>query len=308
MLFRLHARSLVASAPAKLNLFLAILGPRADGFHELETVMVSIGIQDTLTFTEEESDQTTLRCFDHSDSTNAIPGSGSESEDSAIPTGGDNLIVRAAELLREFSGVSRGVLIQLRKRIPTAAGLAGGSSDAAATLLALNRFWDLRLSIAELESIAARLGSDVGFFLHSAAIAVCRGRGEQVEPIHVPSGLSFVIVRPNSGLSTADVFRQYRSNGQQRNSEPLIDCLKSGQLGRAATHFHNALQCTAERLNPHVIQLRERFSELPVLGHMMSGSGTAYFGLCAGRRHALSVAARLRAMQLGRVFVAQSGP
>ena len=305
MLFRRNGRSLVAHAPAKLNLFLEVLGERSDGYHELETLMVSVGIYDTLSFKPGRSDGIQLRCFNFA--RRAMTDHTPETDASCypIPAGSDNLVVQAANLLRQHAGVKRGVRINLLKRIPAAAGLAGGSSDAAATLLALNRIWSLKLPAVELQRLAAQLGSDVSFFVTGAPAAICRGRGEIVEPFSIPLALHFVIVRPATGLSTAAVYQHCRPSERPRSVRHLADSLRAGRLGRAARSLHNALQGPAEQLSTEVRRLRTRFSSLSVLGHQMSGSGTAYFGVCAHRRQALSLAARLRAERIGSVFVAQ---
>ena len=316
MLFRQNGRSLVVHTPAKLNLFLEILGKRPDGYHELETLMVTVGIYDTLTFTdgdfesspsstqtETSADSIGLRCFDAGRKLTAGDHSSGE-----FPVGRDNLVVRAAELLRQAAGVGGRVRINLYKRIPVAAGLAGGSSDAAATLVALNRFWNLKLAVEDLQGLAAQLGSDVGFFLTPGSAAICRGRGEQIEPVDLPLSLHFVIARPGSGLSTAVVYRHCRPAEQPRSATDLLRSLRAGRLQQAGRCLHNALQAPAEQLNTEVTQLRFLFSHQPVIGHLMSGSGTAYFGLCTHQRQAARVAARLRAARVGRVFVAQSRP
>lgn len=303
MLQSQQGRSLVIQSPAKLNLFLEVLGVRPDGFHELETLMVTVGIFDTLSFTEEVSGRIRLRCLGAASA--ALDDYDSLASDTA---GRNNLVIRAAELLRGHAGIDRGVRIDLHKRIPLESGLAGGSSDAAATLAALNRLWQLNLSIAELQQLAAQLGSDVGFFLGEMPAAVCRGRGERVEPLHIPAGMHFVIVRPPSGLSTAAVYRKCRPATEPKTSQKLATCLRDGRLAEAGRHLHNALQPPAEEINPDVARLRDEFAKLPVLGHRMSGSGSAYFGLCGNRRHALGIAGRLRSAGLGQVFVAQSGP
>lgn len=303
MLLRHDGRSLVVYAPAKINLFLEILSKRSDGYHELVTLMVSVGIYDTLSFREEDSTRIRLRAFDASSCrpTGLVSLSG-------VSAGRNNLVLRSAELLRSHVGVKRGVCVDLYKRIPVAAGLGGGSSDAAATLVALNRLWDLRLNVGELTELASQLGSDVGFFLSGASAAVCRGRGEIVEPLSLPDGLHFVIARPRSGLSTATVYENCRPSPRRHDVDDLVDSLRRGQLARAADRLHNSLQATAEKLNPHVKQIRERFSGQSLLSHMMSGSGTAYFGIGTSRRQVLRVAGRLRAANIGWVDVAQSGP
>ena len=318
MLLRQQGRTLVVHTPAKLNLFLEILGKRPDGYHELETLMVTVGHYDTLRFTEETS-------FARSSSPAALPTDSDEATSPGIsltcrwagppacspgplPTGTDNLVVRAAQLLRDVSGTRRGVRIELTKRIPLAAGLAGGSSDCAATLVALNRLWELGLSDRQLLELAARLGSDVAFFLMRTPAAVCRGRGEIIEPLVRPMRLHFVISKPASGLSTAAVFRQCRATAEPRSARPLVEALRAGRLSLAANRLHNALQSPAEELNPDVIRLRRLFDRLPFIGHQMSGSGTSYFGICSQQEQARALAAQVRSTGCDHVFVASTQP
>jgi 4-diphosphocytidyl-2-C-methyl-D-erythritol kinase len=298
MLFQRDSRTLTVWAPAKLNLFLEVLGKRPDGFHELETLMTTVGLYDTLTFSEEPARAVRLSCrFTDPADEGGLP-----------PDPQQNLVVRAAQLLRQSAGINRGVHIELTKRIPLAAGLAGGSTDAAATLAGLNLFWNAGLSAADLQTLAAQLGSDIPFFLHSTSTAICRGRGERIEPLSLPNTFHFVIVRPASGLATALVFKNCRPAETPVRAAPLVAALRQGDSARCARLLHNRLQPPAESLNADVVRLRQEFEQLPVLGHLMSGSGTSYFGLCSSRRHASAVAARLRARRAGRVFVVQCRP
>ncbi len=303
MLLRQQGPLLIVHAPAKLNLFLEVLGKRTDGFHEIETLMISVNLYDTLSFKDGSSRKVQLRCFD--------VGSVCETaaaEVGSLASGRNNLVVQAAYLLRKYTGIERGARINLLKRIPVAAGLAGGSSDAAATLVALNRLWNLKLSLTELQQLALQLGSDVGFFLTGSSSAICRGRGELIEPLRLPLGVHFVIARPKTGLSTAIVYGHCRPRRYPKGADRLVDALKHGHLGQAVRFLHNSLQPPAEQLNVDVKKLRSAFSRQPVLGHMMSGSGSAYFGMCANSRQALKVAARLRSMGINHVSTAQSGP
>src|SRR5262249_44342876 len=152
MLTERHGDTVVIQAPAKVNLFLEVLGKRADGYHEIATLMVAVGLYDTLEFTDEPAGRVLLAC-DHAE----------------LSTGSDNLVCRAAALLRHRTGCARGAAIRLVKRIPLAAGLAGGSSDAAAALAGLNMLWQLGLNRRELASLGAELGSDVAFFFSPPA-------------------------------------------------------------------------------------------------------------------------------------------
>ncbi len=223
-------------------------------------------------------------------------------------TGSDNLVVRAATLLKDVSGTPRGARIELVKRIPMAAGLGGGSSDAAAALQGLNRLWQLGLSMPELARLGARLGSDVPFFLSSSSAAICRVRGEVVESLPVAGRFWFVVARPETGLSTADVYRQCRASSITWSAGDLAGRLSRGRLRSAAGLFHNGLQEPAERLNADVTRLKRAFARQHFAGHMMSGSGTSYFGLCRNRPQAIQLAARLKGARLGDVFVVSSRP
>lgn len=301
MLCRSLTTSVTVFAPAKLNLFLKVLGKRVDGYHELETLMVSVSRYDTLVLTDEPDGRLWLTCHD------GRPSNRPAATRDPLPSGPDNLVFRAAQLLKSATGVPCGARIELVKRIPLAAGLAGGSSDAAATLWGLNRLWRLGLSAADLAALAARLGSDVPFFLAPNSAAICRGRGEIVEPLPLPARLWFVIARPPTGLSTAEVYRHCRPSTEACSAGELAARLRSGRLKSAAGLFHNALQEPAERLDASVTRLKRAFARQPFAGHSMSGSGTSYFGLCRSRRQAVHLAGRLKAARLGDVFVASSG-
>lgn len=298
MLCRRTGSSLVAFAPAKLNLFLRVAGKRPDGYHDIETVMTAVDLYDTLIFSPAVRDEIELTVH-HAGLFGPLP-------ENAIPSGPDNLVVRAAMLLKRHASLTLGVRITLIKRIPSAAGLGGGSSDAAATLGALNRFWSTGMNRQELCELASQLGSDVPFFLGSASTAVCRGRGELIEPLPVRSGATFVIAKPASGLSTPDVYRACRAEPERDGSAPLCRALQFGRFDLAARHLRNDLQSPAEQLNREVVQLARRFADQPVWGHQLSGSGTAYFGVCSSRRRGLAVAARLRSQGVPWVCVVQS--
>lgn len=295
----MHVRSAASGlevlTPAKLNLFLEVLGKRSDGFHEIETLMIPIGLYDTLYFKNDPSGQVQLVCEEAASQSQASAGE-------PVPAGSQNIVFRAIDLLRRRLQVSLGAQVRLVKRIPMAAGLAGGSSDAAAALVAANRSWGLNLPPSELAALAAELGSDVPFFLEPGA-AICRGRGEQIERVPGLGSLSFVVIRPPAGLSTADVYRACRPAAQPRSATALVASLRAGRLDQAARWFHNALQGAAEQLSPWIVRLKSEFSRLDCLGHRMSGSGTSYFALARHFRHAQRLAAQLQARGLGRVYV-----
>ncbi len=299
MLCRRTASSLVAQAPAKLNLFLRVVGKRPDGYHDIETVMTAINLYDTLIFRPAPDGRIRLSVR----ASGPWTPSGGQPE---IPADPSNLVYRAAALLQQHGNTSDGVDITLIKRIPSAAGLGGGSSDAAATLAALNQFWSLGMDRQNLCELASQLGSDVPFFLGPTSTAICRGRGEIIEAFPAQAGLAFVIAKPNSGLSTPAVYRECRPEPAGAELGPLCRGLAAGRAEVVARHLRNDLESPARRLNPDVERLSCLFRQQPVRGHQLSGSGTAYFGACDSFRQATAVAARLRHQGIPWVCVVQS--
>ena len=285
-------KGLQVRTPAKLNLFLEILGKRADRFHELETLMISVDLCDTLYFQPVADDTLDLE----------ITGEGAES----IPTDNRNLIIRAAQRLREEVGSAYGAKIRLHKRIPAEAGLAGGSSDAAATLVGLNTLWGTGLSQQELHALAAQLGSDVNFFIDSPEAAVCSGRGEKVHPISLAEPLHFVVAKPNTGLSTARVFGELKIPVQPKSMTQIASALKLGRWSEIFSGLHNRLEEVSRGLNHEVDELLRAMFRLQPNGVLMSGSGSACFALCRNRREAMRMAAILRAEERWRIFVTAS--
>jgi 4-diphosphocytidyl-2-C-methyl-D-erythritol kinase len=283
--------------PAKLNLFLRVLARRTDGYHELETLMVPIGLCDTLLLAPlpTAAGTTELRL---------APTAGRSGP--VLSTGDDNLVSRAVRELRQATGIQADVQITLHKRIPIAAGLAGGSSDAAAALVGLNRLWDLGLPAARLLEIGATIGSDVNFFVAGARPALCRGRGEIVEPVAGLRPLPVVIVKPPSGLSTPEVFRHCRPRPDGPLGSELVQRLRRAAPAELSRLLVNDLEEPARHLNPELDRIQETLAQQPVVSHLMSGSGTACFGVCRTLRQARQIAGRLRAGRTGRVYVART--
>ena len=298
MIVRDLADGVEVLAPAKLNLFLEILGRRPDGYHEVETLMVAVNLHDRLTIADDPSGALTLRC-----------------DEPTLPTGAENLVVKAAERLRAATGCTRGATIGLTKAIPAQAGLAGGSSDAAAALVGLDRLWGLNAPAATLADAAGAVGSDVAFFLDPGPAAVCRGRGERVENVPLRDTVHFVVVCPPVGLATADVYRNMPPSDSdetpRRPIGPALDALRLGRTGDLGRHMFNRLQPTAEALRPALGRVRDALAGLlpsHLDGHLMSGSGSAYFGLARDRDAAADAAGRLETLGLGRVRVVNCGP
>jgi 4-diphosphocytidyl-2-C-methyl-D-erythritol kinase len=277
MFIERHGDAVVVWAPAKVNLYLEVLGKRADGYHEIATLMVGVSLFDTLEFKEDATGKIHLEC-----------------DERELSAGPDNLVYRAAALLRERSGHQTGVRIRLTKRIPLAAGLAGGSTDAAATLAGLNRLWGLRLTSQDLATLAAELGSDVAFFLSTSRAAWCTGRGEQVAPLALGKPLWFVLVCPRFGLSTAEVYRGVRVPDQPLEGAEIRDAAVAGDIETMGRLLHNRLQPAAEGLCPALTGLLARLAALGPAGQAMSGSGSSLFALCRDQREALRIARGLR--------------
>jgi 4-diphosphocytidyl-2-C-methyl-D-erythritol kinase len=277
----------VVQAPAKVNLFFEVLGKRPDGYHEIETLVAPVGLYDSLFFHEIDGDGLQLTC---------CPVSGAWGAEATwvrgVPAGPENLAVRAVSLLQQEFGVQKGARIRLVKRIPTAAGLGGGSSDAAAALWAANLVWGLRRSRDEIAQLGSRIGSDVPLFFAPGA-AICRGRGERVEPVEGIGPLHVVLVRPPAGLSTAAVYGACRVGEPPRRVDDVVDALRRGDPRGIRAGMFNRLEESARTLSPWIDHLRTVFADTDCIAHQMSGSGTCYFGLCRHAGHARRIARRL---------------
>ncbi len=292
MFVRRQSAGLEVWTPAKVNLTLEVLARRSDGFHDVETCIATIGLFDTLLFQPDKTGQIRLVV----DLVAGYP------PDVVIPVGADNLIVRSLQQLQVETGCQLGARVQLTKRIPAAAGLGGGSSDAAAALYVANLSWGLGLSRDELARSAAMIGSDVASFLFPSP-TICRGRGEEVEVVARGVGrLELVIVRPPEGLSTGEVYGR-TSLSEDSGAAKFMTSL-GNVPGRHDVHrmMNNGLQTAAEGLSPWVSRLAKVFEGMGFVGHQMSGSGTAYFGVCQHAKHANGLANRLRALQVGHVY------
>ena len=267
-------------AYAKINLTLDVLGRRADGYHELATVMQTVDLYDTICLTESTDDQVHLAC-DRAELNNA-----------------DNLVVRAAQLVRQRLAIRRGIRLELRKCIPMAAGLGGGSSDASAVLLALQKWWQLPLTTDDLLEMAAALGSDVPFFL-SGGLALCEGRGERVKPLvpHWPAALRwFVLVKPAIAVSTAAVFGSLPTSdyGDSTHSRAVCEALEEGRELNA-NDLHNDLARGVLERYPAVARARKDLLSAGAELVRLSGSGPTLFAPFATLTEAARVQQNLQA-------------
>ena len=262
------------SAAAKINLVLEVLGKRADGYHEIATVLQAVELSDRLVI--EDAEVLELRA--------TAPD---------VPTDGTNLVLRAARALGEASGMTRGARITLDKRIPVAAGLGGGSTDAAATLVGLNRLWGLRWPAARLAEVAVTLGMDVPFFLRGG-VAVGTGRGEKLEPV-AGTALALVLVNPGVGASTAAIYggvtpAMYSDGGGVHR---MLAALRSRRPARVAASLANALERVAAPQHPQVRRMEAALLAAGALGAAMSGSGPTVFGVARSWEQARQIRARV---------------
>jgi 4-diphosphocytidyl-2-C-methyl-D-erythritol kinase len=265
---------LTIQTPAKINPVLEVLGKRLDGYHELALVFQAVGLYDQLTF-EKKPGAVDLR---------VVGAEGLAADDS-------NLIVKAAKLfLRELLKNSDGVQITLHKKIPLAAGLGGGSSDAAATLRGLQWLFEVPVSEEKMHQMAAQLGSDVNFFLTGGA-ALGTGRGEIITPWRGSAPLWVVLVKPPQGLSTPAV---YQSGKALVTSGEKVRVFQSvwGQGASIADHLFNGLEPAAFYLRPEVELIKKRLIMEGALGALLSGSGPTVFALAAHENEAQKIASK----------------
>jgi 4-diphosphocytidyl-2-C-methyl-D-erythritol kinase len=284
---------LVIRAPAKLNLSLAVVARRPDGFHEIESLMVPVTLHDTLRVRRRDDDAITLAVR----YAGRLAGADGRALARDVPVDDSNLVVRAARALRAEAGVTAGLDIELVKEIPSGAGLGGGSSDAAAVLLAAARAWGLGWPRERLAVIGAAIGSDVPWFF-TASAAVVRGRGESVTPVEGVPPLPAVIACPATGLSTAAVYAACTPDAARRgDAQRLAAALNAGGLPAAVPLMHNALEAPARGLCGDVDRLLAALARVGAVAPRLTGSGSACFAICRTASEARGIAARLAAEQ-----------
>ena len=268
------AGRLALSAAAKVNLALEVLGKRADGYHELATVMQAVDLSDRVVLEEAESVEVRVAA-------------------SGVPSDGTNLAARAATVLRAAAGIEAGACITLDKRIPVAAGLGGGSSDAAAVLVGLNRLWRLRWPLDRLAELGTTLGMDVPFFLRGGA-ALATGRGEQVAPVP-GAALALVLVNPRFPVSTAETYGRVTPGvyTDGRRTGALVRALATRRATRVAGSLYNGLEAVVAGTYPQIGRMKAALMAAGALGAAMSGSGPTVFGVARSYEHARQIRTRV---------------
>ncbi len=249
---------------AKINLSLRVIGRREDGYHELDTVFQTISLHDTLKFSAPDNGEITFSCDDHS-----------------LPSDSHNLVVRAANALRDRFATKTGAHIRLEKRIPTHAGLGGGSSDAAATLIGLTRLWKLRTSKQELSELAVRLGADVPFFLYGGT-AHGTGIGDRLEPQPDVPEKFLLIVKGNANISTTEAYKTLDARSlTSPNSKTILSRSPAKEVfdNQYVASLQNDFEAVAFSLQPEVETAKTALLRAGARAAMLAGSGSAVFGI-----------------------------
>jgi 4-diphosphocytidyl-2-C-methyl-D-erythritol kinase len=253
---------LLVKAPAKINLSLDVLHKRPDGYHEVKMVMTTIDLADRVELVPLSSD--TIQIVSHN---------------RFVPDDHRNLAYQAAKLLKERFNIRNGVAISITKTIPVAAGLAGGSSDAAATLRGLNKLWNLGLTLDELAELGAEIGSDVSFCVYGGT-AIATGRGEKIEHIPAPPPCWVILAKPTIGVSTAEVYRNLKLNSiNHPDVDGMIKAIKNQDYERICSLVGNVLEEVTLKMHPEVAHIKEQMKRFGADAVLMSGSGPTVFGL-----------------------------
>ncbi len=268
---------MIIKAPAKINLYLEIINKRADGYHNIESIMHTVSLFDELEFEEIKENKIELSC--------------SNTELSADK---NNIVYKAAEQFKKKYNIDKGIKIKLVKNIPMGAGLGGGSSDAAATLNALNKIWEVHAGLKELESLAAKLGADVPFFL-TGGTAKISGIGDKVEKLKSDLNLNFILVKPNFGVSTVYAYSKIKFPlTNPRKIDKITACIDTGLLGceNAKALFFNRFEEFIFDEYPEIKNIRNVLESFGCAG-LMSGSGATVFGLLAGQENLIEITKEL---------------
>ena len=293
--------SVTVTAPAKVNLTLSVGPLRQDGYHEIATVFHAVSLHDTVTVAESQEPAISIDM--------RVLG--------VVPADHDNLAMRAVRALAEHLGRPGNVHVTITKRIPIAAGLAGGSADAAGALVACNELWQAGLSISELSDIAAGLGSDVAFALHGGTM-VGTGRGERLAPVLAASmaPLHWVIAASGTGLSTPAVYKaldELREESGVDADDPVVSvemmlALRSGVAQEIANALSNDLQPAALRLRPALARTLQTGIDAGAIGALISGSGPSCVFLAQDAEHSIDLAVELSSSGVCDTVLRATGP
>ncbi|MFV0633774.1 4-(cytidine 5'-diphospho)-2-C-methyl-D-erythritol kinase [Demequina sp.] len=299
-------RSVTVRAPGKVNLQLSVGPVREDGYHPLATIFQAVDLYETVTATVREDAEVTVT---------VSAARGVQVDLDGVPLDETNIAVRAARAVQTEYGVDDGIDLAIVKGVPVAGGMAGGSADAAATLLACAEAWEVGATRSQLDAIAATLGADVPFILHGHT-AVGLGRGDQITPAMTRGEFHWVLATQAQGLSTAAVYGEFdrmivageRAPLAPEICEEVMFALRAGDAEALGDALTNDLQGAALSLAPHLRAVMEQALEADALGVMVSGSGPTVAALARSRQHALAIAAHLTASGTADAVVTASGP
>ena len=276
--------TLTRKAYAKINLGLDVLRRREDGYHEVKMIMQTVDIYDVLTFVKAPADVFRL------------------SVDSAqIPDDDNNLVLKAARLLFATAGIDAGVEVTLQKNIPVAAGMAGGSTDAAATLIGLNALYDLRFTTEQLQEIGVKLGADIPYCIMGGT-ALSQGIGEILRPLPAPPRAHLVIAKPDLMISTKYVYENLHANSLKvhPNIDGMIEALSNQDLTKMCSLMGNVLETVTEKENPIITQIKDLMKEQGATGALMSGSGPTVFSIFTEEEKARSCLQKIQEENLAK--------
>lgn len=282
--------SLILQSPAKLNVYLKALKKRPDGFHEIQTIFERISLCDEIRLKSNSSGKIVIKC-----------------KHPHVPTGSKNLCYKVARLLKDECHIIKGVDIVIKKRIPVAAGLGGGSSNAATMLLGLNQLWQLGLSKSKLVAYAKEIGSDVPFFLYDSPWALGTGRGDCIKKINLKTKMWHILITPKIKLYASKVYGalNLQLTKNRDNANILIDYLKDNNIKGVEKSLLNDLEQPVLRLSPQLKRLKKRLKSLNIKGVMISGSGPSVFGITESEKHAKDIQ-KLFKKQYSQVFVVET--
>jgi len=260
------------TAPAKINLTLDTLYKREDGYHEVEMIMTTIDLNDRLTF----------ECRDDGEIIIDV-------EHNFVPSDHRNLAYKAAKLMQDRYNIKKGVKISLEKSIPISAGLAGGSSDAAATFRGLNELWGINESLETLSELASEIGSDISFCIYGKT-ALCQGRGEKITHLPKPPSAWVVIAKPDIGVSTPEIYGALDlENKDEVQTQACLKAIENNDYAAMCQSLGNSLEKVTMQLYPEVEKLKNTMSNTGVDAALMSGSGPTIYGFVQKERQAKQV-------------------
>lgn len=308
----LKVNTLALDSYAKLNLYLKVLRKRKDGYHSIKTVFERISLADRIILKSRRDKKINVTC-----------------NIASVPRDNTNLVCRSAKLLQDKFGIDKGIDIKIIKHIPVGSGMGGGSSNAATTLIGLNKLWKIGLAKGELARLAARIGCDVPFFIYNTPFAIGQERGDKIKPLKALSNLRFwhILVVPKAGVWTPLIYKKWDNFFKNFKLTPLdrrgivniagltmpkddvnmlILALKKNSCSLINDFLFNSLEPVTVKLHPQIKAVKEKLAKLGVKSILMSGSGPAVFGIVSSRKEALSLYRQLNGDSRWQVFVTQT--